>query len=434
MGRQRQRQRLTATQTRLLPDSRFKINDNNLHTNDWPIRLHGQALSKHGQDIKIFDSLQPRLQFTTQPILMRTRMPQLSITAFTKAAPALAGRKRQADEIDGYDSEEIQVASPKVRPALRTIPPAHVQNKRARVLDCVLIPTDKRLSSRSSPGIANVSSTRSLTTATPTQSVNAGSRPRRTAQRPVYDEVSEDEFSIPTAKPRSKKPVKQTMASESDFENDSAHLDSENDFADGNASEDSASIMSVDGGSDEDVKPLKKKSNLKTPQADAIPSGKKNATGRGRSNGAAGSSKNMLNIAGRDKEIGTGLDLSLPPLHKIDDIFNCIVEKAYALGFEKAVNHLQGRRLRVATMCSGTEAPFLAMEMIRKSLKHHYGADLMIEHAFSVEIVAAKQVSDDAHKPCCKIRLVTMTALLRHQLTYVQCWNRRVSIATSTDH
>lgn len=51
-----------------------------------------------------------------------------------------------------------------------------------------------------------------------------------------------------------------------------------------------------------------------------------------------------------------------------------------------------GRPLRVATMCSGTEAPLLALEMISQALStKHDGLKIDVEHVFSCEIEPWKQ-------------------------------------------
>jgi hypothetical protein len=63
-----------------------------------------------------------------------------------------------------------------------------------------------------------------------------------------------------------------------------------------------------------------------------------------------------------------GIETSLPPLHEIGDIFGDMTKKAMDVGFDKIVKHLGGRKLRVATMCSGTESPMLALGLIGKSM------------------------------------------------------------------
>lgn len=62
-----------------------------------------------------------------------------------------------------------------------------------------------------------------------------------------------------------------------------------------------------------------------------------------------------------------GLDQSLPPISKIEDIFDDLVSKAERNGFEQFIKRIGDRKLRVATMCSGTEAPLLALDMIAES-------------------------------------------------------------------
>ncbi|KAF3939398.1 hypothetical protein ABW19_dt0209882 [Dactylella cylindrospora] len=79
----------------------------------------------------------------------------------------------------------------------------------------------------------------------------------------------------------------------------------------------------------------------------------------------------------------------LPPLTSIDDIFTDIAKRNPAL--EHVAAHLNGRPLRVATMCSGTESPLIALGLITSSMKTLYGADLTIEHVFSCEIEPFKQ-------------------------------------------
>ncbi|KAI9808767.1 MAG: hypothetical protein M1825_003920 [Sarcosagium campestre] len=86
-----------------------------------------------------------------------------------------------------------------------------------------------------------------------------------------------------------------------------------------------------------------------------------------------------------------GIDESIEPLSDIEQIFNHLTTKAVPLGLKKAVEHLNNRRLRVATMCSGTESPILALQLVRDSLKSSFGLDLNVEHVFSAEIVPFKQ-------------------------------------------
>ncbi|KAH9913975.1 uncharacterized protein BXZ73DRAFT_92885 [Epithele typhae] len=65
----------------------------------------------------------------------------------------------------------------------------------------------------------------------------------------------------------------------------------------------------------------------------------------------------------------------LPPIHEIPNV----------------AQHLKGRKMRVATMCSGTESPLLALNLIQRSIKEHYDMELEYEHVFSCEIEPFKQ-------------------------------------------
>jgi hypothetical protein len=67
------------------------------------------------------------------------------------------------------------------------------------------------------------------------------------------------------------------------------------------------------------------------------------------------------------------IDRSLSPLHNIKEIFDDIAEKADSLGFGNVLSHLGSRKLRVATMCSGTESPLLALKMFGDSTFKNYG-------------------------------------------------------------
>jgi site-specific DNA-cytosine methylase len=86
----------------------------------------------------------------------------------------------------------------------------------------------------------------------------------------------------------------------------------------------------------------------------------------------------------------TGIHTShLPPIHHIPSIFADIVSRIPKI--QDVAKHLQGRKLRVATMCSGTESPLLALDLICRSIKERYNIRLDIEHVFSCEIEPFKQ-------------------------------------------
>jgi hypothetical protein len=75
---------------------------------------------------------------------------------------------------------------------------------------------------------------------------------------------------------------------------------------------------------------------------------------------------------GLDDEEGNGKGLcrTLPPLSQINEIFDDLTSKAIQLQLGNVINHLGGRPLRVATMCSGTESPLLALTSIKECACH----------------------------------------------------------------
>ncbi|BEI79864.1 hypothetical protein CcaverHIS002_0103930 [Cutaneotrichosporon cavernicola] len=88
-------------------------------------------------------------------------------------------------------------------------------------------------------------------------------------------------------------------------------------------------------------------------------------------------------LSGKSKAMTLADDL--PPINDIEAIFDHLTSRA------KLVTRLNGRKLRVATMCSGTESPLLALGMIAKSVKQQHGVTLGFEHVFSCEIEPFKQ-------------------------------------------
>jgi len=73
---------------------------------------------------------------------------------------------------------------------------------------------------------------------------------------------------------------------------------------------------------------------------------------------------------GESSRTGKGIDLSLPPLASIQECMSDMTAKAVELGLCKALESLGGRPIRVATMCSGTESPLLALDEISKGQSH----------------------------------------------------------------
>ncbi len=62
-----------------------------------------------------------------------------------------------------------------------------------------------------------------------------------------------------------------------------------------------------------------------------------------------------------------GLNTMLKPLDNIDDIFADLTENALKNGFTEFLEAFGSGKLKVSTLCSGTESPLLAMQMIRDS-------------------------------------------------------------------
>jgi hypothetical protein len=58
-----------------------------------------------------------------------------------------------------------------------------------------------------------------------------------------------------------------------------------------------------------------------------------------------------------------GIQEHLRPIHKVPDIFTDMTENALKVGLVDFLKHLNGRKLKVATMCSGTESPILALQL-----------------------------------------------------------------------
>lgn len=83
--------------------------------------------------------------------------------------------------------------------------------------------------------------------------------------------------------------------------------------------------------------------------------------------------KNALMKALRNAVPGTfrfsppkGIDYSQAPLSDIQDIFDDIAKKSIAHGFAVIIDDFKEITINVGTMCSGTEAPLLAIEMFRE--------------------------------------------------------------------
>ena len=89
-----------------------------------------------------------------------------------------------------------------------------------------------------------------------------------------------------------------------------------------------------------------------------------------------------------DEDTGKG-EKDLPPIHDIPRIFSDLVSRIPDI--KGVAEHLKGRKMRVATMCSGTESPLLALDLITRCIREHFNVALEVEHVFSCEIEPFKQ-------------------------------------------
>ncbi|WPH00344.1 Hypothetical protein R9X50_00316900 [Acrodontium crateriforme] len=131
-----------------------------------------------------------------------------------------------------------------------------------------------------------------------------------------------------------------------------------------------------------------------------------------------------------------GLDLNLPPLSNIPDIFSDITTKGIKNGLVDVVNHLGNRPLKVGTMCSGTESPLLALSMIQESLATLCGQSFAIEHLYSAEIVPFKQAYIERNfKPPIIFRDITelTDAMKEEHPMATTAYGSRVAVPTSID-
>ncbi|KAI1389965.1 uncharacterized protein F4822DRAFT_219409 [Hypoxylon trugodes] len=89
-----------------------------------------------------------------------------------------------------------------------------------------------------------------------------------------------------------------------------------------------------------------------------------------------------------DDDPSNGLDTSLAPISSPDDAFYDMVSKKLQI-----LARADTFSLRVATMCSGTEAPIVALDMIREMFNRHMPEKeaFRFNHIFSAEIELFKQ-------------------------------------------
>jgi site-specific DNA-cytosine methylase len=232
-------------------------------------------------------------------------------------------------------------------------------------------------------------------------------RPRRSTARQSYVtdvlEDSDDELVTSAPAPR-RRGRAAPVEVESDFEGEEAHGEGsqEEDFTEDDItqSEESAPELDPEGGYDSGLHEKKKskprnKASGKSTAAKSRPKPSQTSTLRGgtsRTGKQTGKSttKDMLKLLQREAGEPKGLSTQLPPLSSIDEIFKDITAKALSLGLREALKTTPVP-LRVATMCSGTESPLLALEMVQDALRSLGAPELSVKHLFSAEIVPYKQ-------------------------------------------
>jgi len=95
------------------------------------------------------------------------------------------------------------------------------------------------------------------------------------------------------------------------------------------------------------------------------------------------------------------LDTTAAPLSNIYAIFDHLAQKAESWGFPIACLALGEHGLRVFTMCSGTESPVLAMNLLKESFATRDMFDFKFQHLASAEIEPEKQayIERNFHPP-----------------------------------
>ena len=224
-------------------------------------------------------------------------------------------------------------------------------------------------------------------------------RPRRSAARQTYyvDPLDDSEMEFEPPKPTHRRPrvARQSPPNDSDFEGHSQGEgeDEGSDHASADGSDSSESDaedvhLSTTNGFAIMMKNAKvkgAKSSVTKPSA----SGPRGLSRTGKKTGKA-TAEGMSKIYKRGKGKPKGLDTSLPPLSDINSIFRDITAQALTMGLREALASFP-QPLRVATMCSGTESPLLALEMVQDALQSAGAPELKIDHLFSAEIVPYKQ-------------------------------------------
>ncbi|KAF2739409.1 hypothetical protein EJ04DRAFT_559764 [Polyplosphaeria fusca] len=205
----------------------------------------------------------------------------------------------------------------------------------------------------------------------PDEMASSTSRVRRSSQRVSYVEPNPIELSDED------KDEKSSVTTVSDFEASTA---SESDEVDDLAFSDEDTVeieVFEDEGTDEEME-----------EPPARPQPPTRSKPRASTTRAAKPTKSAKTE--EENEVGVNLNLGLPPISNVEDSFLDMTKIALGLGLGGAVTRLK-RPLTVATMCSGTDAPLIALDLISRSLESLKGPPLSVIHRFSAEIEVVKQ-------------------------------------------
>lgn len=203
--------------------------------------------------------------------------------------------------------------------------------------------------------------------------------------RPYVPEAGDDDDDIfvhkkSSTRRSSGRATKATATYESDFEDEASEHESEIEIDEEFQVEDSEpeSAGDTEEGYDSGVKLNGKKTNKKSNgTVKTAASTKQGKTGKGSDNKKSVEMDDQLK---RTPDEPKGLDTGLPPLSKIDDIFEDVTAKALAMGLREFLQKTNSQPLRVATMCSGTESPLLALEMVQDALRSLGEPELQVDH------------------------------------------------------
>ncbi|KAK0920174.1 hypothetical protein LTR91_001035 [Friedmanniomyces endolithicus] len=224
------------------------------------------------------------------------------------------------------------------------------------------------------------------------------SRPRRSTTRTSYAKESALEASTDDEPDRSGKRLGRGLkARRKSYDDDGEYgAEVESSSADEREGEDAEDVQS-----DEDDADVASEASLEEElpkaakgKASKAANSSKAVTKRSPVTGVTGTVTTKANSGMRNlnrKGTVKGLELDLPPLSDTFQIFEDMTTKALTLGLGEATKHLTGTPLRIATMCSGTESPLLALLMVQDALKEAGVDTIAVEHVFSAEIVPFKQ-------------------------------------------